>query len=161
MDAQETAVHGSIWLESLFVQPSSVQAGKIQTKSLFFAGVSDGLPCMWPTFAGGMVKRGTSMLRVCSGVVEWRILQPWNPSVYINKCTGYIYICRYTGCINMIHVCILTPTMKINIDIMIIVMRHQHHKHHRQENNSPKDVRAGTPGSDFSEKTLKQAKLFN
>ena len=23
----------------------------------FFAGASDGLPCMWPTFAGGMVKR--------------------------------------------------------------------------------------------------------
>ena len=66
----------------------------------------------------------------------------------INALDIYIYICRYTGCINMIHVCILTPTMKNHIDIMIIVMRHQHHKHHRQENNSPKDVRAGTPGSD-------------
>ena len=24
---------------------------------VFFAGASDGLPCMWPTFAGGMVKK--------------------------------------------------------------------------------------------------------
>jgi len=40
-------------------------------------------------------------------------------------------------------------------------MSHQHHKHRLQENNNPKDVRAGTPGFDFSEKPLKQAKLFN
>ena len=45
----------------------------------FFARASDGLPCMWPTFAGAMVKRkkrGASTLRVFSGVVEWYILQP-------------------------------------------------------------------------------------
>ena len=56
---------------------------------LFFAGASDSLPCMWPTFAGARVKRKKtgSTLRLFSGVVEWCILQP---------CTVYCLSTRFS-----------------------------------------------------------------
>ena len=62
---------------------------KESTYKPLFAGASDSLPCMWPTFAGARVKKKKtgSTLRVFSGVVEWCILQP---------CTVYCLSTRFS-----------------------------------------------------------------
>ena len=48
----------------------------VATVPAFFAGASDGLPCMWPAFAGGMVKKEHERWEISQERLEGFTVQP-------------------------------------------------------------------------------------